>query len=50
MRGKRENSLSKEDLRQRAKVTRTVIEALDEHGCLAGMPENEPIKSLLKLN
>mgnify|MGYP000861811438 CR=1 FL=1 len=35
--------LSKEDLRQRAKVTRTVIEALDEHGCLAGMPETNQL-------
>ncbi|MBM7644383.1 DNA polymerase-3 subunit alpha (Gram-positive type) [Scopulibacillus daqui] len=31
--------LSKEDLQKRAKLSRTVIEYLDQHGCLEGMPE-----------
>ncbi|MCM1991113.1 PolC-type DNA polymerase III [Oceanirhabdus seepicola] len=35
--------LSKEDLRKRAKVTKTVIEGLNEHGCLKGMPESNQL-------
>ncbi|PWA13539.1 PolC-type DNA polymerase III [Pueribacillus theae] len=31
--------LSKEDLQQRSKMTKTVLEYLDEHGCLEGLPE-----------
>jgi len=31
--------LSKEDLQQRGKLTKTVLEYLDNHGCLAGLPE-----------
>lgn len=41
----RENGefLSKEDLRQRSKITKTVLENLDEHGCLEGMPESNQL-------
>lgn len=35
--------LSKEDLRLRTRVTKTVIEALDEHNCLAGMPDTNQL-------
>lgn len=31
--------ISKEDLRIRAKVLKTVIETLDNHGCLQGLPQ-----------
>lgn len=31
------------ELRRRAKATKTVIEALDQHGCLKGMPENNQL-------
>ncbi|WP_066150137.1 PolC-type DNA polymerase III [Halalkalibacter krulwichiae] len=41
----RENGefLSKEDLQQRAKLTKTVLEHLDEHGCLEGMPDSNQL-------
>lgn len=35
--------ISIEDLRQRAKVSRTVIEALSNHGCLEGMSETNQL-------
>ena len=35
--------ISKEDLRVRAKVSKTVIEALDKHGCLEGMSETNQL-------
>ncbi|MFX0549072.1 PolC-type DNA polymerase III [Hathewaya histolytica] len=35
--------ISKEDLRNRAKVTKTVIEALDKHGCLRGLPDTNQL-------
>lgn len=35
--------LSKEDLRERSKITKTVLEHLDEHGCLEGMPESNQL-------
>ncbi|MCY6372513.1 PolC-type DNA polymerase III [Clostridium ganghwense] len=35
--------ISKEDLRTRAKVSKTVIEALSEHGCLKGLPETNQL-------
>ncbi len=35
--------LSKEDLRKRGKVTKTVIEGLDQHGCLKGLPESNQL-------
>lgn len=35
--------LSKEDLQERAKVTKTVIEALEEHGCLDDLPESNQL-------
>lgn len=35
--------ISKEDLRVRAKVSKTVIEALDVHGCLKGLPETNQL-------
>ncbi len=35
--------LSIDDLRTKAKVTKTVIEALRDHGCLAGLPEDNQL-------
>ena len=35
--------LSIEDLRKRAKVTKTVIETLQNHGCLEGLPETNQL-------
>ncbi len=35
--------ISKEDLRLRTKVTKTVIETLENHGCLRGMQETNQI-------
>ena len=35
--------ISKEDLRKRSKVSKTVIEALDIHGCLEGLPETNQL-------
>jgi DNA polymerase-3 subunit alpha (Gram-positive type) len=35
--------LSKEDLQQRAKLTKTVLEHLDDHGCLEGMPDSNQL-------
>lgn len=35
--------LSKEDLQQRSKLTKTVLEHLDLHGCLEGMPESNQL-------
>ena len=35
--------LSKEDLRQRAKISKTVIQVLDDHGCLKGFPETNQL-------
>ncbi|MBK5240912.1 PolC-type DNA polymerase III [Clostridium sp.] len=35
--------ISKEDLRIRSKVSKTVIEALDNHGCLKGLPETNQL-------
>lgn len=35
--------LSMEDIRTRAKATKTVIEALKEHGCLGDMPETNQL-------
>ena len=35
--------LSIEDLRQRTRITKTVIEALDRHNCLEGMPETNQL-------
>lgn len=35
--------LSMEDMRTRAKATKTVIEALREHGCLGNMPETNQL-------
>ena len=34
-----EEFLSKEDLQQRGRVSRAIIDYLDELGCLEGMPE-----------
>jgi len=38
--------ISKEDLRNRAKVPKTVIESLDKHGCLYGLPETNQLSFL----
>ncbi|MED3646205.1 PolC-type DNA polymerase III [Halalkalibacterium halodurans] len=35
--------LSKEDLQQRSKITKTVLENLDAHGCLEGLPESNQL-------
>lgn len=35
--------LSKEDLQQRGKVSKTIIEYLESQGCLAGMPEQNQL-------
>ncbi|MUV39925.1 DNA-directed DNA polymerase [Lentibacillus sp. JNUCC-1] len=35
--------LSKQDLRQRSKISKTVIEYMDQHGCLEGMPEKNQL-------
>jgi len=35
--------LSKEDLRIRAKVSKSVIEVLNEHGCLEGLPDTNQL-------
>ncbi|TDT61571.1 PolC-type DNA polymerase III [Fonticella tunisiensis] len=35
--------LSKEDLRLRSKVSKTVIEILENHGCLKGLPETNQL-------
>lgn len=35
--------ISKEDLRLRAKVSKTVIETLENHGCLKGLPETNQL-------
>jgi DNA polymerase-3 subunit alpha (Gram-positive type) len=34
---------SREDLRMRAKLSKTVIEVLDKHGCLDNLPENDQL-------
>lgn len=41
----RENGefLSKEDLQQRGKVSKTIIEFLDKHGCLGDLPEQNQL-------
>ena len=35
--------ISKEDLRIRCKISKTVIESLDNHGCLKGLPETNQL-------
>jgi len=35
--------LSKEDLRERSKISKTVLEYLDNHGCLDGMPDKNQL-------
>jgi len=35
--------ISKEDLRIRCKVSKTVIESLDNHGCLKELPETNQL-------
>lgn len=35
--------LSKEDLQQRARLTKTVVENLSDHGCLEGLPESNQL-------
>ena len=35
--------MSKDDLRKRAKVTKTVIETLSGHGCLEGLSETNQL-------
>ncbi|PYZ93109.1 PolC-type DNA polymerase III [Salipaludibacillus keqinensis] len=35
--------LSKQDLRERSKITKTVLENLDDHGCLEGMPDSNQL-------
>ena len=35
--------LSKEDLQQRGKVSKTILEYLDNHGCLENMPDQNQL-------
>ncbi|HEU5140839.1 MAG TPA: PolC-type DNA polymerase III [Bacillales bacterium] len=35
--------LSKEDLQKRSRLSKTVVEDLDQHGCLEGMPESNQL-------
>ncbi|TMW73243.1 PolC-type DNA polymerase III [Alteribacter natronophilus] len=35
--------LSKEDLQKRSKITKTVLQNLDDHGCLEGMPDSNQL-------
>ncbi|MBU9714516.1 PolC-type DNA polymerase III [Evansella tamaricis] len=35
--------LSKEDLRERSKITKTVLENLDDHGCLEALPDSNQL-------
>ncbi len=35
--------LSKQDLRERSRLSKTVVEYLDEHGCLEGLPEENQL-------
>jgi DNA polymerase-3 subunit alpha (Gram-positive type) len=38
---KKKAFISKEDLRIRGKLSKTVLEVLEKHGTLAGLPEND---------
>lgn len=35
--------LSKQDLRERSRLSKTVVEYLDDHGCLEGLPEENEL-------
>ncbi|WP_026689864.1 PolC-type DNA polymerase III [Alteribacter aurantiacus] len=35
--------LSKEDLQKRSKITKTVLQNLDDHGCLEGLPDSNQL-------
>ncbi|MCD8501549.1 MAG: hypothetical protein LRY71_07600 [Bacillaceae bacterium] len=35
--------LSKEDLQQRSKITKTVLENLNDHGCLEELPDSNQL-------
>lgn len=35
--------LSKENLRERSKITKSVLEKLDDHGCLEGLPDSNQL-------
>ncbi|MFA9558046.1 PolC-type DNA polymerase III [Evansella sp. AB-rgal1] len=35
--------LSKEDLQKRSKISKTVLETLDDHGCLEGLPDSNQL-------
>jgi len=35
--------LSKEDLQQRGKISKTILEYLDNHGCLENMPDQNQL-------
>lgn len=35
--------LSKQDLRERSRISKTVLEYLDDHGCLSGMPDENQL-------
>src|SRR5699024_4802358 len=41
--------LSKEDLRERSKISKTVLEYLDNHGCLDGMEEKNQLSLFYNL-
>ncbi len=38
-----ENSYQKEDLQQRSKVSKTIIEYLDSQGCLGDLPDQNQL-------
>src|SRR5699024_11939160 len=40
--------LSKEDLRERSRISKTVLEYLDNHGCLDGMEEKNQLSLFYK--
>jgi DNA polymerase-3 subunit alpha (Gram-positive type) len=35
--------LSKEDLQQRGRISKTILEYLDNHGCLEGLPDQNQL-------
>jgi DNA polymerase-3 subunit alpha (Gram-positive type) len=35
--------LSKEDLRERSRISKTVLEYMDQHGCLEGMADQNQL-------
>lgn len=44
--GKKSKFMSREDLRVRTKISKTVVETLANHGCLTGLPETNQLSLL----